>query len=56
MATCSFDRSFEIKDAQAAEKLRKALSVPHPVKVTKRDIGQESKKGIELLKRSSSAC
>ena len=54
MATGSFDRNFEIKDAKVAEQLRKALSVAHPVKVTKRDVEQESKQGIELLKRSSS--
>lgn len=51
MATSSFDRNFVVKDKKAADKLRQALSKEHVIKVKVRNIDEENKKGLELLKK-----
>jgi hypothetical protein len=53
MATSSFYKSFVIKDKKVAQKFRQALLTQHPIKVEKKDLPKEFKRGIELLKNYS---
>lgn len=55
MATSSFDKKFVIKEASVAEQFLQSIQVQKKIKVTKRHIEAETKKGLELLKRSLSA-
>ncbi len=55
MATKSFDKSFVVTDAKAIQRFKSKLGHTHKVVVKQIDIISESKRGIELLKKSLSA-
>ncbi|HJO95541.1 MAG TPA: hypothetical protein QF753_19250 [Victivallales bacterium] len=54
MATSSFRKRFIIKDKNAVERLSTAMESSRPFRVKTRAIDLESRKGIDLLKRSLS--
>ena len=47
MATSSFFRDFVVTDKKAADKLRKALSKKHIIKVKVRDLEEDKKIGLK---------
>jgi hypothetical protein len=55
MATSSFDKKFVIKDAKIAERFLQSLQEQKKIKVIQCNVEAETKKGLELLKRSFSA-
>ena len=55
MATSSFDKKFVIKDAKIAERFLQSLQEQKKIKVIQCNVEVETKKGLELLKRSFSA-
>ena len=55
MATSSFDKKFVIKDAKIAERFLRSLQEQKKIKVIQCNVEAETKKGLELLKRSFSA-
>ena len=54
MATSSFDKKFVITDKKVAKRFLKDLAKPDTIHVNKKDIAQESKLGVELLKKAFS--
>lgn len=59
MSESSFDRTFHVTDPSAIKQFEHDLENPKIVEYSKRDLGQENKKGIELIKRklqAKSAC
>lgn len=56
MATTSFDKDFIVRDQKAITELKSSLAAASVQKtiVNYRDIKAESKRGIELLRRSLS--
>jgi hypothetical protein len=54
MATPSFDKKFEITDKKVAIEFLKAFENPDTIKVNKKDLEQENKIGLELLKKAFS--
>lgn len=56
MATTSFDKDFIVRDSKAIASFQKSLADTATPKtfIERKDIKQESAKGIELLKRSLS--
>ena len=55
MATSSFDKKFVIRDEKIAEQFLQSAQTQKKIKVIERNIDAETKKGLELLKRSLSA-
>jgi hypothetical protein len=55
MATRSFDKSFEVKDPKAIQRFKSRLGHSGKVVVKHKDVESDSKRGIELLKKSLSA-
>ena len=55
MATSSLTKKFVITDKTVADKLHCNMKSLHPVQVKHRSIEKESRKGIDLLKRSLSS-
>ena len=51
MSESSFDREFHVTDLQSAKQLQEDIENPQPVRYSKRDLHQDEKKGIELLKK-----
>lgn len=51
MATTSFDKKFVVKTKEDSEKLLKALDKPQFISVNKKDLAEESKLTLELLKK-----
>lgn len=51
MATSSFFKEFKLKDKEQAEKLLYDLEHPNEVKVSNRDLEEDRKRGIEILRR-----
>ena len=59
MSLSSFDRTFHITDPSSIKQLEHDLENPTIVEYSKRDMAQDNKKGIELIKRKlheKSAC
>ncbi len=54
MATSSFEKNFVITDKKVAKKLLKALENPDIIHVKKKDLAEENKLGLELLKKAFS--
>jgi hypothetical protein len=52
MPTSSFDKKFKITDKKVAKRFLKDLANPVTIHVNKKDIIQESKLGVELLKKA----
>ncbi|CAM5223049.1 hypothetical protein [Alishewanella longhuensis] len=52
MSESSFDRAFYITDPSSIKQLEYDLDNPKKVEYSKRDMAQENKKGIELIKES----
>lgn len=51
MSTVSFERAFVVEDKEASLKFLKDIEAPVTVKVAKRDLNKDSKKGMQLLKQ-----
>jgi len=51
MSESSFDREFHITDLPSAKQFQEDLDNPQAVIYAKRDLRQDEKKGIELLKK-----
>lgn len=55
MSESSFDRAFYVTDPSSIKQLEYDLDNPKKVEYSKRDMAQENKKGIELIKRKLQA-
>ncbi|HBN88538.1 MAG: hypothetical protein ACI832_000546 [Rheinheimera aquimaris] len=55
MSESSFDREFHITDLPSAKQLQQDLEDPQAVRYAKRDLLQDEKKGIELLRKKFDA-
>jgi hypothetical protein len=51
MSTISFERPFVVEDKEASLRFLKDIESPITVKVAKRNLNQDSKKGMQLLKQ-----
>ena len=55
MSESTFDKEFHVTDLQSAKQLQEDLENPQVVRYSKRDLHQDEKKGIKLLRKKFDA-
>lgn len=55
MSESTFDKEFHVTDLQSTKQLQQDLENPQAVRYAKRDLLQDEKKGIELLRKKFDA-